>query len=270
MDAAEDRHRLRATFTEAAELYDRMRPTYPPAAFDDLADFATLREGARVLEIGCGTGQATLPLAGRGYRITAVELGDGMAGVARRNLRRFSNVEVLTAAFEDWPLPEEPFDAIVSATAFHWIDPAVRITKSASALRPGGVLAIIGTHHVANGDNDLFAEVQRCYERWDPATPPGLRLQAADDIPIDTAELDSSALFDPVQTRRYTWSETYSSSAYRDLLLTYSGHRALEQPRQLGLLDCIAQLIDRDYSGRITKQYMTELQLARRRTTTPS
>ena len=105
--------------------------------------------------------------------MVAVELGPALAAVARRNLARFPAVEVVTAAFEDWPLPAEPFDMVLAATAFHWIDPAVRVVKAADALRPGGVLATVSTHHVAGGDESFFAEAQACYERWDPETPPG-------------------------------------------------------------------------------------------------
>ena len=97
--------RLRATFNEAAELYDRARPGYPSRMFDELADLVGLAPGCRVLEIGCGTGQATMPLAERGCQVVAVEVGAEMAGVARRNLAPFPSVEVVTAAFEDWPLP---------------------------------------------------------------------------------------------------------------------------------------------------------------------
>ncbi|MGV5038538.1 class I SAM-dependent methyltransferase, partial [Streptomyces sp. NRAIS4] len=117
------RARLSRTFDEDAELYDRARPGYPPELFDDLAELAGVHPARRVLEVGCGTGQATVPLARRGCRITAVEAGPHMAAVARRNLAGAAAVDVVTAEFENWPLPKEPFDAVVSATAFHWIDP---------------------------------------------------------------------------------------------------------------------------------------------------
>ena len=179
-----DLERLRSTFDQAAELYDRVRPRYPPALFDDLAALTGIGPGSRVLEIGPGTGQATIPLAERGCQVVAVELGAHLAAAARRNLARFPAVEVVTAPFEDWPLPAEPFDLVLAATAFHWIDPAVRVAKAADALRPGGWLATIATHHVAGGDESFFAAAQDCYIRWDPATPPeGTTLPAASSIP---------------------------------------------------------------------------------------
>jgi SAM-dependent methyltransferase len=262
---SDDRRSLRARFAEDAERYERARPAYPAAVFDDLAAFAHFVPGARVLEIGCGTGQATLPLAERGYRIVAVELGPELAAVAQHKLAGFPAVEIIVSAFEDWPLPEDPFDAVVSATAFHWIDPDVRVGKCAAALRPGGTLATIATHHIAGGDEAFFAEVQSCYERWDPTTPPGLRLQAAAAIALDTAELDRSGLFETPTFRRYEWDHRYTASTYHDVLLTYSNHRALEPARQAGLLDCITHLIETGYGGRITKRYMTELRMAHRK-----
>lgn len=259
------RARLSRIFDEDAELYDRARPGYPPELFDDLDALAGTGPGCRVLEVGAGTGKATVPLAERGCRITAVELGPEMAAVARRNLARFGAVEVVTADFETWPLPPEPFDAVVSATAFHWIDPAVRMVRSADALRPGGALAVIATQHVAGGSEEFFVEVQGCYERFDPATPPGLRPPAADDVDTSdhAAEVARSGRFGPVAVRRYEWDLTYTTAQYLDVLRTYSGHRALPSAARQGLLGCVAGLIDGRYGGRITKRYLTELRVSR-------
>lgn len=256
---------LRAIFDEDAARYDRARPGYPPTLFDGLAALAGLGPGCRVLEIGCGTGQATVPLAERGCEIVAVELGAQLAAVARRNLARFPRVTVATATFEAWPLPAEPFDVVFAATAFHWVDPAVRVRKAADALRPGGVLATVTTHHAAGGTVDFFADAQRCYEHWDPATPPNLRLLPGDAIPEDGDEIVRSERFDPPEFRRYGADIAYSRATYLDLLLTYSGHRALPPPAQRGLLGCIGDLIDGRYAGRIVKHYLYELRVARRR-----
>ncbi len=259
-----ERERLRATFGEDADRYDRRRPGYPSGLFADLAAHAPVDAGSRVLEIGCGTGQATVPLARLGCTVVAVELSDTMAAIARRHLAGFPGARVVVSPFEDWPLPAERFDVVLSATAFHWLDPAVRMTKAADALRPGGTLALVSTHHVAGGTESFFAEVQDCYERFDPATPPCLRLTASADIPKDSAEIDRSRRFGPVEFRRYEWEQTYRTEEYLDLLLTYSGHRALPPAGRDGLLAGIANLIDTRHGGRITKRYLTELSTARR------
>jgi SAM-dependent methyltransferase len=259
-----DTKRLRATFDAAAELYDRARPGYPAQVFEDLAELAGIGPGCKVLEIGCGSGQATLPLARRGCAIVAVELGPALAAVARRKLAPFPAVQVAVSAFEDFLLPAAPFDAVVAATSFHWLDPALRVSKAADALRPGGALATIATHHIAGGDGAFFAEVQACYERWDTHTPAGLRLLAAAEIPEDSEELDRSGRFGRAAFRRYERELSYTTAAYRDLLLTYSGHLALGATARAGLLDCITHLIDSRYGGRIAKRYLTELRLARR------
>jgi ubiquinone/menaquinone biosynthesis C-methylase UbiE len=141
----EDQNRLRTTFDGAALLYDQVRPGYPEELFDDMVALSRLPPGGRVLEIGCGTGQATVPLARRGYRVLCVELGENLATVARRNLLPYSRAEVQTGDFEEYPLQEGAFDLAASATAFHWLDPAVAYPKVARALRPGGSSPSSGT-----------------------------------------------------------------------------------------------------------------------------
>ncbi|MEU1480261.1 class I SAM-dependent methyltransferase [Streptomyces sp. NPDC001668] len=255
---------LRETFNEAAELYDRARPAYPPALVGELARVAELGPRSRVLEVAPGTGQLTRALAGFGCHLTAVELGDAMAAVARRRLAGFPRVEVHNAEFERWPLPAQPFDLVACATAFHWIDPAVRMEKTADALRAGGRLAVVVTHHVAGGTTDFFARAQECYERWDPATPPGLRLRASSEIDSDTVDFEASPRFGELTVTRFEQDITYTADEYLDVLLTYSGHRALDSTRREGLLAGIRELIETRHGGRITKRYLFELIVATR------
>ncbi|HWS82375.1 MAG TPA: class I SAM-dependent methyltransferase [Rubrobacter sp.] len=265
---AEERDRLRTTFDEAASLYDEVRPGYPEDLFDDIVSLSGIPAGGRILEIGCGTGQATVPFARRGYRILCIELGENMAAVARRNLEGYPNAEVSTGAFEDTSSQEGAFDLAISATAFHWLDPAVAYPKTARALRVGGSLALFWSVHVHSAASEGFFEAaQRIYEReareiWDHKYegPP-----RSDEVPDRTCEIDSSGLFETVTRCIYRWDETYDTEGYLRVLNTYSGHRSLNDDTRERLFRGIADLIDNRFGGRIVKGYLTTLYVARRR-----
>jgi len=259
---------LRTTFEQAPDLYDRARPRYPDAVFEDLAELAELSCGARVCEIGCGTGQASLPLAERGYRLTCVELGTQLAAVAVRKLARFPHAEVVNADFESWRPENADFDAVVAFTSFHWIDPAARYAKPASLLRRGGALAVVATHHVLPADGDpFFASVQEDYEAVVPDDP-----QTAEGPPpppeaiVDLGdEIEATGLFRDLGARRYVWDLTYTADEYIDVLSTYSGHRALDEERRNALFERIRRRIATRPGGRVRKTYLALLNVARSR-----
>lgn len=236
--------------------------------FDDIVALSGIPDGGRVLEIGCGTGQATRPMAERGYRITAVELGANLAAVARRKLAAY-DVDVRVAAFEEWRLAAEPFDLVMAVTSFHWLDPAIALPKMAAALRPSGAIAIAGggfsgvPGHVEGGTTEFFNEVQSCYEAHMPGTPPGIHLQPPGDFPLEAPVIEASGLFEPPQLRRHVWLRDFTTESYLGELRTYSGHIALSDENREALLSCIADLIDRRHGGHITKAYLTDLAVAR-------
>jgi SAM-dependent methyltransferase len=184
-----------------------VRPGYPEELFDDVVSLSGIPPGGRVLEVGCGTGQATLPFARRDYRVLCVELGQNLAAVARRNLASYPRAEVLTADFEDVPLPEGAFDLAISATAFHWLDPAVAYPKLARALLPGGALALFWNEHVRRDASEGFFEAaQKVYEREAPeiVKPDDHKgLPQPHELPDRTAEIEASGLFDGVIRRDY-------------------------------------------------------------------
>ncbi len=130
-------------FNEVAVEYDRNRPAYPDALVDRACEVAGIGDGSRVLEIGCGTGQLTRSLLARGLRVTALEPGDRLIGVAEKNLKDAGDVEFVNARLEDVQLSRESYEAVFSASAIHWIDPDVGWRKIADALAPKGTLALI-------------------------------------------------------------------------------------------------------------------------------
>jgi ubiquinone/menaquinone biosynthesis C-methylase UbiE len=170
---ATSRRSRRLLFGSIAEQYDAVRRGYPPELVDAMVTAAGLAAGATVLEVGCGTGQLTRQLAGYPFAITAIDLAPEMLAVAARRVG--DHVELAATAFEDLRAEPSSFDLIVSATAFHWIDPDVAWSKAARLLRPGGWLAVLttGEHYDDPFGSDLRAMWQSYAVASDGPLDPG-------------------------------------------------------------------------------------------------
>ncbi len=254
----------RTSFDRGAEAYDTVRPSYPDALIDDLVERSALPPDGRILEIGAGTGKATVALARRGHRLVALEPSPNMANLLRRNVAAFPRVNVLESRFEDWTDVEGAFDLVAAAQSFHWVAPEIRLAKSADLLRPGGSLAIL-TNEKRDLDPGLRADFDEAYARCVPSEAHAAVLSSGALLERDQVdEIDSSARFGPVHVGQFPWSETYATRSYVALLSTYSDHAVLEEHRRLALFEAIAAAIDRR-GGRITVPYVAWMFLARRR-----
>jgi SAM-dependent methyltransferase len=289
---ARERHQLRKrSFDAGARLYDRFRPGYPEALFDDLVRLSGLPAGGRILEIGPGTGQATLPLARRGFSILGIELGASMARVCRKNLHEYPNVEILNITFEEWTgkmgtvpsqgpvrLPgtvpcfdrptkslnacdSETFDLVLAATAFHWIPSKLAFTHCARALKPRGSLALLW-NFLDTPDNEFYAGLRDLYRRIAPqvhlSKPPEQRIER------QSRKITSSGLFGPVTILRYPWQREYDADAYIGLLKTMSDHAILEPGVRREVFRAIRKLIDA-HGGSFIRPVIAVLFLAPKR-----
>ncbi|MFF9127862.1 class I SAM-dependent methyltransferase [Streptomyces sp. NPDC014889] len=165
-------HHLGRVFNEVPELYDRVRPGYPDELFTDLVAITGMDERSSVLEVGCGTGQATRSLAALGCSVTAVEPGTDMAALARRRIVSFPNVKVETSTFEEWDDLGRRFDVLVAASSWHWVDPSIGWQRAHGVLSPGGWMALLG-HVVVRrpGEPEVYAETADLHERFCPRNP---------------------------------------------------------------------------------------------------
>ncbi|MGA9919792.1 MAG: class I SAM-dependent methyltransferase [Candidatus Dormiibacterota bacterium] len=164
-----DPREQRLVFGEVAEFYDRYRQRYPDAAFARIVEYG--REGAddAVLELGCGTGRATVALVAKGLSVTALEPSAEVARLATQRTERLVGVSVVEASFEDGLQPKEPVLLVTSAQAWHWLDPAVRSVKAHDALGAIGSLALLW--NVATGvdaSDGLEEQIEDVYRREAP------------------------------------------------------------------------------------------------------
>ena len=258
-----ERHALRVGFDADAEAYQRTRPVGPPRMFDDLVRLARLSPGDRVIEIGCGTGQATVPLAERGVAITAVELGPALAAVARRRLAGFPNVDVVTGAFEDWPVNQRGADAVVAISCLHWIDPDVRYAKPAELLKPQGAMVVGGCAWARPEDAEAFwAQVQEDYRAvgfaGSPPPPPA-------QIEAWHFPAEASPYFEEIASLRYPFQLTYSADDYLAQLATQSGTRALGAATAERFLSLVRRRLEAAGWPSLTATFVGFLAVARRR-----
>jgi SAM-dependent methyltransferase len=262
--AADDRLRKRATFDEVAELYASGRPRYPEFVIDDVVELAGFGPGSRIVEIGCGTGQATVGLAERGIDVTCVELGQGLAEVARRELAPYSHVRVVNADFEHWQAGGARYDGVAAFLAFHWVDPERRFELAARLLRPDGALALASVHHVMPpGADPFYLEVQEDYRAVgmagdEPPPPP-------EEIVYLAGEIEASALFGPVVVRRREWEVVSTADEHLALINTYSPHLLLPEEQRQELFDRIRRRIEARPGGTVRKSMLAVVQVARRR-----
>jgi SAM-dependent methyltransferase len=257
----------RTTFDAVATTYDRSRPGYPEELFDDVIAYATIPDGGRILEIGPGTGHATLPFAERGYWIDAFELGDNLAQRWQANLSDYPNATIQIGPFEEAELPESAYDLAIAATAFHWIDPDIGFPKVGRVLKANGTIALWWNRHIETPDDGgFFVATRPLYEQWAPhlieedTEPP-----APDQVPSPVGDrIGRSGWFGPVTERRYHWTRTFDTESYIGLLESYSRYRVLEPTIRDGLYADLHRLIESDFGGSVTKGFLTLLYLAKR------
>jgi SAM-dependent methyltransferase len=194
-------------FDAVADAYDQHRSGYPPEIIKAAVELALLTPGARVVEVGAGTGKLTEELVACGLRVDAVEPGPNMIEIAQRRVNNSDLVRFHLARFEDVALPVGTFDAVCSGSAFHWVDPSVGWAKAAALLRPGGTLALLQPLGVrGHADGAAVDELQEALERLAPDV-------AADyPVPRDLDEIPSG-----VEARRDNVSEVWAWLAHPGL-----------------------------------------------------
>ncbi|MER6188231.1 methyltransferase domain-containing protein [Streptomyces sp. NPDC001652] len=264
-----NRRHLGRVFNDVPELYDRVRPGYPDELFADLAAVTGMAAESRVLEVGCGTGQATRSLAALGYSVTAVEPGADMAALARRRLAAFRDVEVETSTFEAWDDRGRRFDALVAASSWHWVDPSVGWRRAHDVLRPGGWAALLGHVVVRRPDEpEVYAETADLHERFCPGNPdwghPPLEdeVRAADEGwgLVD----DPGELFGPTIVRWYPTVQWFDGDGFADHLRSQSLYRRLDSDVREPLLDAVAERIRTRLGDRASRRYLSVLRVGQR------
>jgi SAM-dependent methyltransferase len=263
------RHELGRVFNEVPELYDRVRPGYPDELFADLVTVTGLDERSSVLEVGCGTGQATRSLAALGCAVTAIEPGVDMAALARHRIAAFRDVEIETSSFEEWDDRGRRFDVLVAASSWHWVDPAIGWQRAHDVLYPAGWVALLGNVVVRRpGEQEVYAETADLHERFCPGNPAWGHPPLEDDVRATDGGWgsvdDPAALFGPTIVRWYPAVQWFNGDGFADHLRSLSLYRGLERAVREPLLDAIAERIRTRMDDRASRRYLSVLRVGQR------
>jgi hypothetical protein len=205
--------------------------------------------------------------AERAVSVTAIEPDEAMAGVLTRRVAGHPGVLVEVSPFEDHA-PRRPYGLLFSAQAWHWTDPAVRWQRAASALGPGGALALfwngdrpadpavlaalVAAHHACTPEIDTAVEV-------DPEPTAEAELAAF----WPRTDLEQLPQFGELSERLYRRERTLSTPDYLAYLSTKSAYRMLTEQARAGLFRAIADSV----GAHVTLVVDTVLYLARRQPT---
>jgi SAM-dependent methyltransferase len=250
----------RYTFDRVADLYDAVRPGYPADLFADLARTAGLTPGDRILEIGCGSGQATQDLADLAGPVLAIDPGAELIRLARRRLAERGQVAFAVSTFEAFSPEPHAFRLAAAAQAWHWVDPRLALPRAAQALAPGGWLAIFG-HIPMPPASPVLEDMQAVHARiapemWGP-TPESWYLPEG---PV-AGLIEGSGLFGPVVHHGYASTRTHTAESFGDLFGTISHYNAMAPDRRAALLSGLKDVI-RAHGGRYRLPYETHLYMA--------
>ena len=240
---------LGGTFDTAVSLYEKMRPGYVADIYKAIFDYVDIGESSRVVEVGSGSGQATLPVLQTGCSLTAVEYGENFSGLLRV------------------PLENDTYDLVFSATAFHWVPEDIGYPKVYSILKEGGAFARFANRpQISADDPELLREIDEIYDgHYNKyyGVRSGTRKWFTEESARAIADIPAKYGFTDIRYHLFRRDRTFTAEEYVQLLGTYSDHIAIEESERKIFFAKIEDAIER-HGGTITINDTLDLELARK------
>jgi SAM-dependent methyltransferase len=256
---------LGRSFDAWADEYDRFRPRYPPALFDLISSCLALPPQPVVVDLGAGTGAASIAMAQRGWSVHAVEPGLQMRETLARSAAAFGvSVEIDSGTAEATGLGDASADLATAAQAFHWFDPQPAVSEMARVVRPGGGVALFWNVREDEASPFLVAYTE-LLERYIPGVEIGARVAADESRTRDQLAASDAFVVEP-RRRHIRHALTMSAADFLGLVFTSSYvRRDLAVDAQLRFRADVVALVAQHYGDRpFEVPYRIDLWLARR------
>jgi len=255
-----------ASFDVFADNYNYVRPGYPEKMYKDIKEICTVSNKSILLEIGAGSGIATIELAKLGCKVIGIEPGANLAEIAKKQTTQFSNVEIREKTFEELEASDKSFDIVLALTSFHWISEFMKYQKVHSVLKDDGSFGLVWNSFFQS-DSKATQEINQLYQELlpdvYPKTDENVNVSVLNKLATREKEINESDLFYIHFLRKYVSVWNYDVDTYPKLLNTFPKIIKVEENRRKEFLYRVGEIV-KQY-GKISIPVLTTLIICRKK-----
>ena len=251
-------------YSEVADAYNKARPRYPEELICRAVELAQLPSDAIILEVGCGPGIATTAFAQLGFSMVCLEPSQEACQLARQNCASYPSVEIANTTFEEWQLETERFNAVLAATAWHWVPPEIGYPKAAAALQENGSLILLWNmtpqppYEVYQALNEVYQTHAPSLGRYEDRETQEKILRGIGQNVIDSGQ------FKNLVSEQLACEVTYSIDDYLTLLNTFSPYMMLDPQKRDSLFEGLREVLERRCGRSIQVSYLSAFHIAKK------
>lgn len=260
----ENLNQRKSWYSSVAEAYDRVRPRYSQQLINSAIELAHLNpETTKILEIGCGPGNATVAFAKLGFSMVCLEPNQDFCQLARQNCRNYPQVEIINTSLEEWQPISNQFDAVLAANSWHWLPPEVSYNKASQTLTQNGHLILLWNMNPEPSEeiSQLLAKV---YQQYAPTLFKYEGKENQKYLNMFADHVLNSGKFCELVTQKFPCKSKYSIDDYFTLLNTMSPYLDLDSQIKNDLFAGLREKIINNCGDTIQLSYLSACQVARK------
>jgi len=211
-----------------SQIYNNVRPGYPNEIYDIISTYKDFDNNSSILEIGAGNGIASQEIYNKWQpKLTLIEPGNNFYGLLYNKFKNINNIKIENTTFEQYK-SEILFDAIFSATAFHWLDLETKYKKSYDLLKKNGILILYWNNYEIE-NNNLADKIQKIYDKYEKRFTEKKSNYERIMIKIENRknEIEESGYFKIIEHKIIYNVLEYTKDEYIQLLKTFPDHSEL-------------------------------------------
>lgn len=217
-------------FDNNFENYDNIRPGYPKEIYEIISKYKTFDKNSKILEIGAGNGLASREIYSKWHcKLFLIEPGIDFCNFLNKKFGNIKDIKIENTTFEEYP-NQIFFDAIFSATAFHWLDLSNKYKKSYEMLKNDGLLILYWNYYGID-DIEMENEMQKIYTKYGIGINDGKNgyERQLETIENRKKEFEENGYFRMLEHKTIKRVKEYTAENNIKLLRTFPDHSKLDE-----------------------------------------